>query len=84
MSNMRKLDAYLRSDFKDIIKDMNKITLFDFDYKTRGRIKKKLKKIYFEQNQRLIRRNNMKENLNYHSFQGIKGNEKDKEIKSIN
>lgn len=84
MSNMRLLDAYLRSDFKDIVNDMNKITLFDFDYKTRGRIQKKLNKIYFEQNQKLIRRNHMKEKLNYHSFQGIKGNEKDKEIKSIN
>ena len=83
MSNMRLLEAYLRSDFKDIVKDMNKITLFDFDYKTRGRIQKKLNKIYFEQNQRLIRRNNMKENLNYHSFEEIKKNEKDKEIKNI-
>ena len=83
MSNIRLLEAYLRRDFKDIVNDMNKITLFDFDDKTRGRVQKKLNKIYFEQNQRLIKRNNMKEKLNYHSFQGIKGYKKDNEIKSI-
>lgn len=86
MSNMRLLEAYLRKDFKDIVNGMNKITLFDLDYKKRGRVQKKLNKIYFEQNQKLIRSNNMKENLMYHSFQGIKGHKKDKqnEFKSIN
>ena len=55
LSNLRLLEAYLRNDFKDIINDMDKINIFDLDYKTRERIQKKLNIIYFEQNQKMLR-----------------------------
>ena len=54
LSNIRLLEAYLRNDFKNIVSDMDKINLFDLDYRTRTIVQKSLNKIYFEQNQKPI------------------------------
>ena len=61
LSNLRLLEAYLRGDFKTIVNDMNKINIFDLDYKTREKVQKTLNKIYFEQNQKLIRERKIKQ-----------------------
>ena len=58
LSNIRLLEAYLRNDFKYIINDMKKINIFDLDYKARVKIQKALNKIYFEQNQKIIKDKN--------------------------
>ena len=52
LSNVRLLEIYLRSDFSDIIRNMNKIKMFDFDYATRTKIQNTINKIYFEENQK--------------------------------
>ena len=58
LSNIRLLEAYLRNDFKSIVLDMKKINIFDLDYRTRTKVQKTLNKIYFDQNQKLIREKN--------------------------
>ena len=58
LSNIRLLEAYLRNDFKDIVNDMDKINMFDFDYRTRTVVQKTLNKYFFEKNQKLIRDKN--------------------------
>jgi hypothetical protein len=40
MSNIRLLEAYLRRDFKDIVNDMNKITLLILMIKQEEEFKK--------------------------------------------
>ena len=75
LSNMRLLEAYLRNDFKNIINDMDKINMFDLDYKIRTRVQKVINKIYFENNQKKIDVKN--NNLLY------KSNQKTMTIKNI-
>ena len=58
LSNIRLLEAYLRKDFRNIVNNMDKINLFDLEYKTREKIQKTLHKIYFEENQKSIRNKN--------------------------
>ena len=55
LSNIRLLEAYLRNDFKDIVNDMDKIHIFDFDYRTRTVVQKTINKFFFEKNQQTIR-----------------------------
>ena len=59
LSDIRLLDAYLREDFREIIDNMNKIKSFDMDFSTREKIQKFLRRIYFEQNQRKIKKQRM-------------------------
>ena len=59
LSNIRLLEAYLRNDFKNIVSDMKKINIFDLDYKTRVKVQKMMNKIYFDQNQKLIKEKNL-------------------------
>lgn len=49
LGNIKLLQAYLRSDFRSIILDMDKVKLFDLDYNLRERIQKKIYRINFEQ-----------------------------------
>ena len=58
LSNIRLLEAYLRNDFKNIINNMEKIKMFDLDYRTRTIVQKTINKIYFENNQKFIRLKN--------------------------
>ena len=58
LSNIRLLEAYLRKDFKSIVNNMDKINLFDLDYRTREKVQKTLNKIYFENNQKFIKEKN--------------------------
>ena len=55
LSNIRLLEAYLRNDFKDIVNKMDKIHIFDFDYRTRTVVQKTINKFFFEKNQQSIR-----------------------------
>ena len=72
LSNLRLLEAYLRSDFKNIVDNMNKIKILDLDYRTRAVVQKALNKFYFDQNQKLIKERN-----------GNKSNKKNPKYKSI-
>ena len=90
LSNLRLLEAYLRADFKNIINVMNKINIFDLDYKTREMVQKTLNKIYFEQNQKIIRerRNKMSKEkmvlIKYNENEKNNNNNKDNNELSIN
>ena len=50
---------------------MDKINIFDLDYKTRERIQKKLNIIYFEQNQKMLRNKDKVKNSFSQSHQKI-------------
>jgi len=54
LSEIRLLNTYLREDFRVIIDDMDKIKSFDFDYSTREKIQKLIRKLYFDQNQKKL------------------------------
>ena len=58
LSNIRLLEAYLGNDFKNIVNDMDKIKIFDLDYRTKTTVQKALNKIYFDKNQSFIRNKN--------------------------
>ena len=64
LSNMRLLEIYLRNDFSDIVRSMNKIKMFDFDYDTRTKIQNNINKIYFEENQKQKQKQNIKKSTN--------------------
>ena len=57
LSNIRLLEAYLRNDFKQIVNNMDKIKLFDFDYKTRAIVQKHIYKLYYDQSQKATQKN---------------------------
>ena len=87
LSNIRLLNAYLGKDFKNIVNNMEKINLFDLNYRTRSIIQKTLNKIYFEQNQKVIKDKNKslfyKQYRKYIKLKSDKRNDK-KEIKKQN
>ena len=64
LSNVRLLEAYLRKDFEGVVKNMDKINIFDIDYKSRALIQNTLNNIYFNQNQKAIKKTNYKTILN--------------------
>ena len=69
LSNIRLLEAYLKIDFKNIVINMDKIKLFDFDYKTRGIVQKNMYKLFYEESQRENKNKNRNKTLkiNYSS-----------------
>ena len=59
---IRLFNTYLREDFRPILDSMEKIKSFDLDYQTQEKIQKFVRKIYFDQNQRNIKLNSLKQN----------------------
>ena len=58
LSNVKLLEAYMSEKFKNIIKNMDKINLYDFDDETRKKIQKTLNKKYFEDKFKTYREKN--------------------------
>ena len=77
LNNLRLIDAYLSKDFKNIINKMDKINLYDLDYKTREIVQKQYSQRHFNftyRNINLSKSNINKINNNKNSLKKIRIN----------